>query len=341
MKFSKFYEAKQANNIAEIETIFQQADKDIKALFVQLVKGTKDLVGRHQKAQLPDEFKKSIIQDLTKIAQKINGSSSASPAAPAASKLSFRDPLAKEAVMVNTYIRSVMESITEAATMPSMVAGLGSHATGDTGKPVYDFQSAITNIYRQVMERMTMLKDSVFKHLGIWQQRIGGLQKNTGSIRNQVGDLQNTLSNPPQPLSSQESEAAHQSMIELGGLMKSAQQPVKLVTRDGTEINVDPRSRNWMQQVSQAGLKDKRFTIKVGSISKDVNIGSTSDVSDAIEDIQSQLNVDTAAPSIAPTADADSLKTARQPRGKVIDAAKNAWAKQPEGLPKPPKPPSA
>ncbi len=311
MKFKDFLETKQTANIEEIETIFQQADRDIKALFDQLVKGTRSLVGRQQFGG-DEQLRRSIMQDLQNIAKKIRAPKAAptdvgaATSAPApAHQTTFRDPV-QDSVMINTYMKSIVECINEAetaaASSPSIVAGLGSHAKGAGGKPVYDFQSAITNIHRQVMERMAQLKDAVFKHLGIWQKRIGGIQQSTGAIRNQVGDIHSTLANPPQPFNSEESERAEDSMAALMPIATMSR--IKLVSRDGTEIPVNPRDQRWQSQVMHAGLVDKRFKIimTVGNknASVDVNMGRPADVHRAIQTMQGQLGIDTRAPEITP-----------------------------------------
>jgi hypothetical protein len=165
IRFHQFILLKENSQAQEIESIFNKAAIEIRELFNQLIKGTTDMVKNYERSRLPEEIKKQIVNDLNRIIKKVNG------------------PVT-ESVILKNIVENISYAINESmhqdvdVSPPSIIQGVGSHKTGDSGRKAYNFTSVINNIYKHVMDRMTQLKSAVLQHLGL----LGDIHKGVGEI---------------------------------------------------------------------------------------------------------------------------------------------------------------
>lgn len=323
MKFNQYVSLREAEETQEIDAIFTQAQKEIGSLFQQLYKGTADMVRSYERAGLPENLQKSIFQHLQQIAGLVKGKAETEkmldPRFKGPNPLSGvhqQKPIGD--VTINTFAKSIMEMISEAAPLP----GMSSYGTGPQGKPAYDFKTFIELTYREVMKRMATLKDAVFKHMGIIRDthsKVLGLRNTAGNIRNRVADLQ---AGPPQPFDAQTHGKAEEGMAELArmkGMLSGGQ--LHLVARNGTKIDIDPSSSRWKQQVLSSG--DRRFKLVASDGDKkaeqDIDMGNLNQIYNVASTMLDDLGIDSANPEIKPPSDEDlsAMKTARQPRKRM------------------------
>ena len=262
MRFSNYVQIKEANTSQEVETIFQKTTQDIDALFDQLYKGTELMVRNSEKAKLPEGLKKSIIDDLRKIAQKVQGTN----------PNSRLDPRA-EHVTIDLCVQNIVENI-------SAVSGVGKTGVNDSGKPIYDFKSTLTNVKNLIMDRMNQLKGAVLKSMGI-----------IGDIHSRVNDIHGNIGN----IKPQERESAEDGLVTLGGLARS--NAVKLYSsvdasgKPANPIEFNPKDRQSISTVL-AKINPKKVFADIGGKITPIDLTNRQSWSDLQSDIQAGVKVD-------------------------------------------------
>jgi hypothetical protein len=271
MKFHQYLSIKENNISAEIEDIFQKTITDIDTLFGQLYKGTEAMVKNGEKAKLPEELQKSIIDDLRKIAMKIKGGGNV-PAA------NVRTDPRMENVMVDAYVKDIIENI-------SAVSGLGKTGTSNTGKPVYDFKSTLNNVKNMVIDRMNQLKGSVLKAMGM-----------VGDMSKQVGDIHGNVVTNMKP---QERESAEDGLAVIGNMAKSG--GVKLYSGvDGAgkptgPLSFDPRDRQSIRSLIGT-INAKKVYVDMGGKITPIDLTNRQAWTELQSDIQAGTKVEPYAP---------------------------------------------